>query len=105
MPENQTQPNNSANASYPSGGAVVSPQPDPSGRDKKAAAERPSDSEAAHAPGEGGAVRDPRLQTPDQRNKSADENRGDLEGHPSKDLSGEARIGERMAERGGRLGS
>jgi hypothetical protein len=97
MSENQSQPNISGSSANPNGGPVVTPQPDAPGQPA-----RPSDAEAAHA-ADGGAVRDPRQQTPDQRNKSADENRGSLDGHPSKDLSGDAVTGERMADRGGAL--
>jgi hypothetical protein len=45
----------------------------------------PSDTEAAHDPKEGGAARDPRLQTDEARAKSADPNHGDLDGHKSRD--------------------
>lgn len=62
---------------------------------------RPSDTEAAHAPEEGGAVRDPRLaETP-----RIDQNHGSLDGRKTKDLDGEAQTGERLGERGHRLGS
>ena len=42
-------------------------------------ADRPSDTEAAHAPQEGGAVRDPRL----PQDASVDQNHGSLDGHAS----------------------
>lgn len=41
--------------------------------------DRPSDTEAAHAPEEGGAVRDPRLDP----NASVDHNHASLDGHDS----------------------
>ena len=94
MPENQSQPNQAGNTAA-AGEPRVIPQPD------APAPDRPSDTEAAHNPEEGGAVRDPRLAD----NPRIDQNYGDLEGHPSKDLEDEARVGERRGERGHRLGS
>jgi hypothetical protein len=99
MPENQSQANMSGSAN-PNGDPKLSPQPDRSFQE-----DRPSDTEAAHAPNEGAAVRDPRLQTPEAREAAADQNHGSLDGHPSKDLSGDAQTGERLGDRGNRLGS
>ena len=60
----------------------------------------PSDTEAAHDSEEGGAVRDPRLaETP-----RVDQNHGSLDGRETKDLEGEAQTGERLGDRGDRLG-
>lgn len=100
MPENQSQPNLFGTTANPNGEPRISPQPD-----LKQQEARPSDAEIAHEPNEGGAVRDPRQQTPEQRDRYADQNRGSLEGHPSKDLSGDAQTGERLADRGNRLNS
>ena len=92
MPENQSQPNLSGNTAA-AGEPRVVPQPDtPEPR-------RPSDTEAAHAPEEGGAARDPR----EAENARVDENRGSLDGRRTQDLEGEAQTGERRAERGGSL--
>ncbi|RAK57156.1 hypothetical protein [Phenylobacterium deserti] len=99
MPENQSQPNMSGQTS-PTADTRLTPQENPSFADAG-----PSDTEAAHAPEEGGAVRDPRLQTEEAIDRMADQNHGSLDGHPSKDLSGEAQTGERLGERGNRLGS
>ncbi|HVI31594.1 hypothetical protein [Phenylobacterium sp.] len=95
MPENQSQPNISGNPANPGGEPRVIPQPD------APAPDRPSDTEAAHNPEEGGAVRDPRADTAD----SADQNYGSLDGHPAKDPRGDAQAGERLGDRGNRLGS
>ena len=92
MPENQSQPNPSGNTA-PLGEPRVIPQPD------GAAPDRPSDTEAAHNPEEGGAVRD---RNPDP-NESADQNFGSLDGR-SKDPAGDAQTGERLGEPGNRLG-
>jgi hypothetical protein len=93
MPENQSQPN--------SGGAPANPGGEPRGipQSDRGAPDRPSDVEAAHAPEEGGAVRDPRADTAD----SADQNHASLDGRRSKDLGGEAQAGERLGDRGARL--
>jgi hypothetical protein len=93
MPENQSQPNITGNPANPGGEPRVIPQPDPPETD------RPSDTQAAHDPEEGGAVRDPAADTAD----SADQNHGSLDGHASKDPRGDAQTGERLADRGGRL--
>lgn len=79
MPENQSQPRTEG-LDNPQGGPQVSPQPD-----EPRSFDRPSDTEAAHAPEEGGAVRDPRLQTNEARAKSADPNHGSLDGHEPRD--------------------
>jgi hypothetical protein len=97
MPENQSQPNIAGNPANPGGEPRVIPQPDPNGPP-----DRPSDTEAAHQT-DGGAVRDPRLQTDEARAKAADQNHGSLDGHPAKDPRGDAQTGERMGERGNRL--
>jgi hypothetical protein len=94
MPENQSQTNISGNPANPGGEPRVIPQPDGE------TPNRPSDTEAAHNSAEGGAVRDPRADP----NASADQNHGSLDGHPSKDMSGDAQTGERLGERGNRLG-
>ena len=73
MPQNQSPPRTGDNHN-PRG----EPTPD-----------RPSDTEAAHAPEEGSSVRDPRLTTPEQRDIPADRNFGDLEGHPQRDKRGD----------------
>lgn len=100
MPENQTQPNNSADPGDPGGEPRATPQPD-----LKQQEARPSDAELAHAPEEGGAVRDPAQEAPQVRDAYADQNRGELDGRRTQDLSGEAQTGERLDERGGRLGA
>jgi hypothetical protein len=100
MPENQSQTATGSAGQNPNGEPELSPQPDRSFQE-----DRPSDVEAAHAPNEGGALRDPRLQTEEARAQAADDNHGSLDGHPSKDLSGDAAVGERLGERGNRLGS
>jgi hypothetical protein len=66
---------------------------------------RPSDTEAAHQPEEGGAVRDPRLQTQAGLEQTADQNHGSLDGHPPKDPRRDAQAGERLGDRGNRIGS
>ncbi|HEY8573398.1 hypothetical protein [Phenylobacterium sp.] len=93
MPENQSQPNQAGDTA-PLGEPRVIPQPD------GAPEARPSDTEAAHNPEEGGAVRDPDADTAD----SADQNFGSLDGR-TKDPSGDAQTGERLGDRGNRLGS
>jgi len=90
MPASPTEPQEPASSA---------PQPD-----LKAEEARPSDAEIAHQPNEGPAQRDARLQSPEARDRYADQNRGALDGHPSKDLGDEARTGERLGERGHRLG-
>lgn len=82
MPENQSQPRTGGHDN-PRGEPKLSPQPD------KPTPDRPSDTEAAHAPEEGSSVRDPRLTTPEQRDSRADPNFGDLEGHPQRDKRGD----------------
>lgn len=82
MPENQSQPRTGGYGN-PGGEPKLSPQPD------KPAPERPSDTEAAHAPEEGRSVSDPRLTTPEQRDSRADQNFGSLEGHPQRDKRGD----------------
>ena len=91
MPENQSQPNMSGNTA-PLGEPRVIPQADSPEPD------RPSDAEAAHMT-DGGAVRDPNADTAD----SADQNYGSLDGR-TKDVSGDAQTGERLGDRGNRLG-
>lgn len=92
MPENQSQPNLSGNTA-PLGEPRVIPKPD------GPAPDRPSDTEAAHRT-DGGAVRDPDADTAE----SADQNFGSLDGR-TKDPSGDAQTGERLSDRGNRLGS
>ena len=91
MPENQSQPNTAGNPA-PAGEPRVIPQPDAPPPD------RPSDTEAAHAPEEGNAVRDPAQQGQGR----ADENRGRLPG--GKDLTGDALEGRGVGETGERRG-
>lgn len=89
MPENQSQPNLSGDTA-PAGEPRVIPQPD------GPVPERPSDTEAAHAPEEGNAVRDP----DEQEEGRADENGGRLDG--GKDLTGDALDGRGVGETGER---
>ena len=78
MPENQSQAHTGGNAN-PEGAQRLSPQPDPSPQDF----DRPSDTEAAHAPDEGRSFRG----RPDDSATAevADQNTGSLDGHPSRD--------------------
>jgi hypothetical protein len=91
MPENQSQPNISGDTAA-AGEPKLVPQPD------GPAPDRPSDTEAAHAPEEGPAVRDPRL-TDEQKNASADQNRGSLAGR-RKDPTGDGLAGDGVGETG-----
>jgi hypothetical protein len=100
MPETPTRPHSADSDASPRDEPRTAPQPD-----LKQQEARPSDPEVAHAPNEGGSVRDPRLQTPQARDAHADQNRGSLAGRKEKDLGGEAQTGERLGERGGRLGA
>jgi len=56
MPENQTQPN-TAGAANPSGQPRIREEDPTAGREDRSFADRPSDTEAAHAPNEGTSVR------------------------------------------------
>jgi hypothetical protein len=99
MSENQSQPNITGNPKNPGG----EPQLQPDAGEARSFEARPSDSEAAHNSEEGGAVRDPRQLSDEHLDQSVDQNHGSLDGHPSKDLSGDAQVGERLSDRGHRL--
>lgn len=97
MPETPTQPNLGGDPKTAGGKPALKPQED------RSFADRPSDTEAAHNSEEGGALRDPRQQADVHMDQSVDASHGSLDGHPSKDLAGDAQVGERLGERGGRL--
>lgn len=80
MPENQSQPNSAGNPRNPGGEPKLQPQ-----EAEARSFEGPSDTDAAHAPEEGPAVRDPRLQTDEALAQTADQNHGSLDGHASRD--------------------
>lgn len=71
----------------------ATPSQTPPQPDLKQEEARPSEAELAHAPEDGLPVRDPRREDVQLR-----------DGRPSNDLGQEARVGERLGERGGRLG-